>query len=89
MYEEEDFDENLIVSTKTEYDGEENVLRPKTMAGYVGQEKVKENLSVYIAAAKRRGDPLRNPGPVGLRAAGRRGRQGGHPLLHQPGQGAL
>ena len=33
MYEEEDFDENLIVSTKTEYDGEENVLRPKTMAG--------------------------------------------------------
>ena len=41
MYEEEDFDENLIVSTKTEYDGEENVLRPKTMEGYVGQEKVK------------------------------------------------
>ena len=41
MYEEEEFDENLIVSTKTDYDGEENVLRPKTMDGYVGQEKVK------------------------------------------------
>ncbi|MDY4894399.1 MAG: Holliday junction branch migration DNA helicase RuvB [Candidatus Borkfalkiaceae bacterium] len=69
MYEEEDFDENLIVSTKTEYDGEENVLRPKTMAGYVGQEKVKENLSVYIAAAKRRGDALDHVllyGPPGL-----------------------
>ena len=58
MYEEEDFDENLIVSTKTEYDGEENVLRPKTMEGYVGQEKVKENLAVYIAAARSRGDAL-------------------------------
>lgn len=69
MYEEEEFDENLIVSTKTEYDGEENVLRPKTMDGYVGQEKVKENLSVYIAAAKHRGDALDHIllyGPPGL-----------------------
>ena len=37
----------LITSTKTEYDAEENVLRPKTMADYVGQQKVKDNLSVY------------------------------------------
>lgn len=69
MYEEEEFDENLIVSTKTDYDGEENVLRPKTMDGYVGQEKVKENLSVYISAAKRRGDALDHVllyGPPGL-----------------------
>lgn len=69
MYEEEDFDENLIVSTKTEYDGEENVLRPKTMEGYVGQEKVKENLAVYIAAARSRGDALDHVllyGPPGL-----------------------
>lgn len=69
MYEEEEFDENLIVSTKTDYDGEENVLRPKTMEGYVGQEKVKENLSVYISAAKRRGDALDHVllyGPPGL-----------------------
>ncbi len=39
------------------------------MAGYVGQEKVKENLSVYIAAAKRRGDALDHVllyGPPGL-----------------------
>ena len=28
MFEEEDYGENLIVSTRTEYDAEENVLRP-------------------------------------------------------------
>lgn len=69
MYEEEDFDENLIVSSKTEYDAEENVLRPKTMDGYVGQAKAKENLAVYISAAKRRQDALDHVllyGPPGL-----------------------
>ena len=30
-------------------------LRPKTLAEYIGQDKAKENLSVYIEAAKRRG----------------------------------
>ena len=69
MFEEEDFDENLLVGTKTEYDLEENVLRPKTMADYVGQQKVKENLSVFIAAAKARGEALDHVllyGPPGL-----------------------
>lgn len=69
MFENEEFDENLIVNTKTEYDTEENVLRPKTMSDYVGQQKVKENLSVYIAAAKARGEALDHVllyGPPGL-----------------------
>ena len=69
MFEEEEFNENLIVNTKTEYDAEENVLRPKTMSDYVGQQKVKENLSVYIAAAKARGEALDHVllyGPPGL-----------------------
>jgi Holliday junction DNA helicase RuvB len=69
-FEDEEFEkEDLIVSTKTEYDAEENVLRPKTMADYVGQQKVKENLSVYIAAAKARGEALDHVllyGPPGL-----------------------
>ena len=43
----EDFDEyqddRLVMSTKGEYDVEENILRPKTMSDYVGQKKVKEN----------------------------------------------
>ena len=58
MFEDEYEGDNLIVSTKTEYDAEENALRPKVMADYIGQEKVKENLSVYIAAAKQRGEAL-------------------------------
>ena len=69
MFENEDYDESLIVSTKTEYDVEENVLRPKAMSDYVGQQKVKENLGVYIAAAKARGEALDHVllyGPPGL-----------------------
>ena len=70
MFDEEEYGgENLLVSTKTEYDVEENVLRPKVMADYVGQQKVKDNLSVYIAAAKARGEALDHVllyGPPGL-----------------------
>lgn len=51
-------DERLVQSTRGEYDVEENVLRPKTMEGYVGQAKVKENLTVYMDAAKKRGEVL-------------------------------
>ena len=44
-------------------------LRPKTLEEYVGQEKVKDNLSIYIQAAKMRGEPLDHTllyGPPGL-----------------------
>lgn len=44
-------------------------LRPKTMAEYVGQEKVKQNLNVYIQAAKKRKESLDHVllyGPPGL-----------------------
>ena len=51
-------DDRLVQSTKGEYDFEENVLRPKTLEGYVGQSKVKENLKVYMNAAKQRGEAL-------------------------------
>lgn len=47
----------------------ESSLRPKTMDDYVGQEKVKENLSIFIAAAKERGESLDHVllhGPPGL-----------------------
>ena len=65
----EGFDGRLVQSTRSEEDAEENVLRPKAMADYVGQQKVKDNLSVYIAAAKQRGDALDHIllyGPPGL-----------------------
>lgn len=51
-------DDRLVNSTKGEYDFEENVLRPKSLEGYVGQVKVKENLKVYMSAAKSRGEVL-------------------------------
>ncbi len=47
----------------------ENVLRPKTMEGYVGQSRVKENLAVSIAACKIRNEALDHVllyGPPGL-----------------------
>jgi Holliday junction DNA helicase RuvB len=51
-------EERLVKSTKSELDAEENVLRPKTLDAYVGQSKVKENLKVYMNAAKQRGEVL-------------------------------
>ena len=72
MFEEEEYGvggDGLIRAEKTDYDVEENVLRPKTMADYVGQDKVKDNLSVYITAARARGDALDHVllyGPPGL-----------------------
>ncbi len=69
MFEDEFNDERLLTSSKSEYDMEENVLRPKTMEDYVGQDKVKRNLSVYMSAAKSRGEALDHVllyGPTGL-----------------------
>ena len=47
----------------------ENSLRPKTLSEYIGQTKVKENMKIYIEAAKKRGEPLDHClfyGPPGL-----------------------
>ena len=47
----------------------ENSLRPKVLSEYIGQDKVKENMKVYIEAAKKRGEPLDHVllyGPPGL-----------------------
>ena len=66
-----DADEERFVSTsKTSSDDViENILRPKTFDEYVGQKQVKENLLVYIKAAKKRGESLDHVllyGPPGL-----------------------
>lgn len=62
--------ENRVVSSLTLPDDEqENSLRPKRMSEYVGQSKIKENLNVYISAAKSRQDALDHVllyGPPGL-----------------------
>ena len=63
-------EERLVMSTKEFEDNEvENVLRPKNMEGYIGQQKIKDNLTVYIEASKMRGDALDHVllyGPPGL-----------------------
>lgn len=62
-------DERILEPEKNSFDEAENVLRPKTMDGYVGQDKVKDNLSVFMQAAKMRGESLDHVllyGPPGL-----------------------
>lgn len=64
-------DERLIAS-ETASPNEENIdraLRPTMLADYVGQQAVREQLHIFIEAAKRRGDPLDHLllfGPPGL-----------------------
>lgn len=73
MIEKGDFDIDRIVTPKETQaettDDFEVSLRPKTLDEYIGQEKVKENLKIYIQAAKNRGDSLDHVllyGPPGL-----------------------
>lgn len=69
--ENQDFDvDNRVVSSLTiDEDEQENSLRPHSMDEYVGQEKIKKNLEVFISAAKARNDALDHVllyGPPGL-----------------------
>lgn len=65
-----DEEERVITAGVRSEDAEiENALRPKTMEEYIGQEKVKEQLGIYIQAAKQRGEALDHVllyGPPGL-----------------------
>lgn len=65
-----DFENRMVTPDYTPEDTEADVsLRPRTMDEYVGQPKVKENMTVFIEAAKRRGDCLDHVlfyGPPGL-----------------------
>ena len=64
-------DEERIISTRSlsgDFDDELS-LRPKRLSEYIGQTKVKENMKIYIEAAKKRGEPLDHVllyGPPGL-----------------------
>ena len=74
MIESRDFDfENRIVAPEViKQDSIDDIdvgLRPKMLSEYIGQTKAKENLSIYIEAAKKRGDVLDHVllyGPPGL-----------------------
>ena len=63
--------EKRIIETRLQEEDvrNEKTLRPLTLEEYIGQEKVKNNLRVYIDAAKMRGEPLDHVlfyGPPGL-----------------------
>ena len=63
-------DRSLMAGTALEDDAAvEPKLRPQVLTEYIGQNKVRENLSVFLAAAKGRGEPLDHvllTGPPGL-----------------------
>ena len=63
-------EKRIITTAVTENDGDMEInLRPNTLESYIGQDKVKNNLSIFIEAAKRRKEPLDHVllyGPPGL-----------------------
>lgn len=65
-----DLENRIVTASYTAGDEEfDTSLRPRRLSDYIGQEKAKENLSVYIEAAKMRGDALDHVllyGPPGL-----------------------
>ena len=67
-----DFEGERIISPELEGSKEEQIektLRPQTFSEYIGQDKVKENMKIYIEAAKKRKEPLDHVllyGPPGL-----------------------
>ncbi len=65
-----DEQEHIVTSTSfLPEDGNEGSLRPRTLRDYIGQKKAKENLSIFIEAARRRNEPLDHVllhGPPGL-----------------------
>lgn len=65
-----EYEERYMAAEYTALDNDiENSLRPRVMADYIGQEKVKENLEIYIQAARKRNESLDHVllyGPPGL-----------------------
>ena len=63
------YEEPIVSTTFLPEDAQEKSLRPHTLKEYIGQEKAKGNLSVFIEAARRRGESLDHVllhGPPGL-----------------------
>ncbi len=64
-----DYEDRIVSTGALPEDEGDNPLRPRAFGDYIGQTKVKENLSVYIDAAKIRGEALDHVllyGPPGL-----------------------
>ena len=48
------YEEPIVAKTFLAEDAQESSLRPKTLTEYIGQEKAKENLAIFIQAARKR-----------------------------------
>ena len=62
-------DNRLLTPESLKEDSFDNTIRPQTLQEYIGQSENKENLSIFIKAAKMRGEPLDHVllyGPPGL-----------------------
>ena len=62
-------DERILTSNELKEDNFEQSIRPDSIDEYIGQKEVKENLDIFIKAAKMREDPLDHVllyGPPGL-----------------------
>lgn len=63
------YEEPIVAKTFLQEDAQEGSLRPKTLREYIGQEKAKDKLAVFIQAAQKRGEALDHVllhGPPGL-----------------------
>ena len=63
------YEEPIVAKTFLQEDAQEGSLRPKTLREYIGQEKAKDNLAVFIEAARKREEALDHVllhGPPGL-----------------------
>ena len=63
------YEEPIVAKTFLSEDAGEVSLRPKLLKEYIGQEKAKRNLSIFIEAARKRMEPLDHVllhGPPGL-----------------------
>ena len=69
VFNNDEMEERIVTSTILKNDEAENSLRPGAISEYTGQERTKENLLVFIEAARLRNDPLDHVllyGPPGL-----------------------
>lgn len=62
-------DDRLTAGARQEEDGAEGSLRPQTLSEFIGQKPLRENLKVFIEAARARAEPMDHAlffGPPGL-----------------------
>ena len=62
-------DNRLVTGDKLKEDGFESSIRPQTIDEYIGQKDIKENIKIFMSAAKMRGEALDHVllyGPPGL-----------------------